>query len=139
MSFDIKKVPMVRVTWLDARDTETGWLDIKDVISAPLATCQEVGWLVHNNKEKVIIMRSYSKDKDEISGGGAIAIPKGWVTKIEYLSVDYAEHKQLVKKTILKKNIDWRENMFKLGSHQNTNHRRHYGKSRSIKSHSCPR
>ena len=26
---NIDKVPMVRVTWLDARDTETGWLDIK--------------------------------------------------------------------------------------------------------------
>jgi len=91
MTFDIKKVPMVRVTWLDARDTETGWLDIKDVINAPLATCQEVGWLIHNTKEKVIIMRSYRNDKDDISGGGAIAIPKGWVTKIEYLSVDYAE------------------------------------------------
>ena len=54
MSFDIKKVPMVRVTWLDARDTETGWLDIKDVMSAPLATCQEVGWMVHNGPEKII-------------------------------------------------------------------------------------
>ena len=92
MTFDIKKVPMVRVTWLDARDTETGWLDIKDVMNAPLAKCQEVGWLIHNNKEKVIIMRSYSKDKEDITGGGAIAIPKGWVIKIEYLSVDYAEH-----------------------------------------------
>ena len=30
MNFDIEKVPMVRVTWLDARDTETGWLPIKD-------------------------------------------------------------------------------------------------------------
>ena len=28
---------MVRVTWVDARDTETGWLDIKEVINAPLA------------------------------------------------------------------------------------------------------
>ena len=91
MSFDIKKVPMVRVTWLDARDTETGWLDIKDVMSAPLATCQEVGGMIHNNDEKIIIMRSYSKDKDEISGGGAIAIPKVWVTKIEYLEVSYGE------------------------------------------------
>jgi len=91
MDIDIKKVPMVRITWLDARDTETGWLDIKDVVNAPLATCQEVGWMVHNNEEKVIIMRSYSRDKDEISGGGAIAIPKGWVTKIEYLEVSYAE------------------------------------------------
>ena len=91
MDIDIKKVPMVRITWRDARDTETGWLDIKDVINAPLAVCQEVGWMVHNNDEKIIIMRSYSKDKDDISGGGAIAIPKGWVTKIEYLEVSYGE------------------------------------------------
>ena len=89
-NFKITKVPMVRVTWLDARDTETGWLDIKEVISAPLAVCQEVGWMVLNNDEKVIIMRSYSKDKDDITGGGAIAIPKGWLKKIEYLKVDYA-------------------------------------------------
>ena len=93
MDIDIKKVPMVRLTWRDARDTETGWLDIKDVINAPLAVCQEVGWMIHNNDEKIIIMRSYSKDKDDISGGGAIAIPKGWVSKIEYLSVDYSEQK----------------------------------------------
>jgi hypothetical protein len=87
---DINKVPMVRVTWIDARDTETGWLDIKDVLKAHLATCQEVGWMVVNNDEKIIIMRSYSKDKDDVTGGGAIAIPKGWLKKIEYLKVDYA-------------------------------------------------
>jgi hypothetical protein len=47
--------------------------------------------MVHNNEDKIIVMRSYSKDKDEISGGGAIAIPKGWITKIEYLEVSYGE------------------------------------------------
>jgi hypothetical protein len=87
---DINETPMVRVTWLDARDTETGWLDIKEIIKAPLALCQEVGWLVVNNEEKVVIMRSYSKDKEDITGGGAIAIPKGWIKKIEYLKIDYA-------------------------------------------------
>ena len=46
---------------------------------------------IENNNEKIIVMRSYSKDKDDISGGGAIAIPKGWVTKIEYLEVSYGE------------------------------------------------
>ena len=51
MSFDITKVPMVRVTWLDARDMETGWLPIKDIINAPLAVCQEVGWMVVNTSE----------------------------------------------------------------------------------------
>ena len=52
--------------------------------------CQEVGWMVTNNDEKIVIMRSYSKDKDDITGGGAIAIPKGWIKKIEFLEVNYA-------------------------------------------------
>ena len=90
---DINSVPMVRLTWFDARDTETGWMDIKKVIDAPLATCQEVGWMVTNDSEKIVIMRSYSvcpEDKNDITGGGAIAIPKDWLKKIEYLKVDYA-------------------------------------------------
>ena len=91
MSFDITKVPMVRVTWLAARDTETGWLPIKDILNAPLAMCQEVGYMVVNNQEKIVIMRSWCTDKDDNHGGGVIAIPKGWVTKIEYLHVGYSE------------------------------------------------
>ena len=91
MSYDISKAPMVRITWHDARDTETGWIPIKDIISAPLAICQEVGWMVVNNNNKIVIMRSWCTDKDDNHGGGAIAIPKGWVTKIEYLDVAYSE------------------------------------------------
>jgi len=73
---DIDNVPMVRVTWLDARDTETGWLSIKEIKNAPLALCQEVGWMVVNNDEKAVIMRSWCVDRDDNHGGGAIAIPK---------------------------------------------------------------
>jgi hypothetical protein len=53
--------------------------------------CQEVGWMVVNNDKRIVIMRSYSKDKDDITGGGAIAIPKDWLKKIEYLTVSYSE------------------------------------------------
>ena len=91
MEFDIKKAPMVRVTWLDARDMETGWLPIKEIREAPLATCQEVGWLVTDTPEKVVVMRSFCVEKDDNHGGGAIAIPKGWVTKVEYLEVIYGK------------------------------------------------
>ena len=87
--FDIENCPMVRITWLDARDMETGWLPIKDIMDAPLAVCQDVGWMVTNTDDKVVIMRSFCIDKDDNHGGGAIAIPKGWVTKIEYLEVIY--------------------------------------------------
>ena len=88
---DINKIPMVRVSWLDARDTETGWLSYKEIVEAPLARCQEVGWMVVNTKEEIVIMRSWCTDKDDNHGGGAIAIPKSWVTKIEYLEVSYGE------------------------------------------------
>jgi hypothetical protein len=86
----IEDIPMVRVTWLDARDTETGWIPIKDIKAAPLAKCQEVGWMVVNTKGKIVIMRSWCTDKDDNHGGGAIAIPRGWVQKIEYLTVSYS-------------------------------------------------
>ena len=35
--------------------------------------------------------KGYSKDKEDITGGGAIAIPKDWLKKIEYLTVSYSE------------------------------------------------
>ena len=82
---DIKYIPMVRVTWTDARDMETGWLPIKEILNAPLALCQDVGWMVVNNPEKIVIMRSWTSEKDDQEGGGAVAIPKGWVRHIEYL------------------------------------------------------
>ena len=87
---NIDKVPMVRVTWLDARDMETGWLDIKEIIAAPLAVCQELCYRFVNNDDKIVIMRSWGIDKDDNHGGGAIAIPRGCVRKIEYLKVEYA-------------------------------------------------
>ena len=82
-------ISMVRETWTDARDMENGWVAIKDILAAPLAMCQDVGWMVVNNDEKVIIMRSWCEDDNEEhqEGGGATAIPKSWVKKIEYLEV----------------------------------------------------
>ena len=95
-TLNIEKTPMVRVTWVDARDMESGWLEIKDIINAPLALCQDVGWMVTNTDEKVVIMRSFSEEKDAFgkldqNGGGGTAIPKGWIKKIEYLGVIYAQ------------------------------------------------
>jgi hypothetical protein len=74
---NINKIPMVRITWLDAKETETGWLPVKDIMDASLAVCQEVGYMVVNNDDKIVIMRSWCVDKDDNHGGGAIAIPLG--------------------------------------------------------------
>ena len=52
--------PLVLVTWLDAKDGQTGWHSIEDIEKEKLATCYSVGWLMVRNNEKVIMMADYS-------------------------------------------------------------------------------
>ena len=67
---DIDKIPMVRITWMDALDGDTGWQDLETIMKGDLATCL---------------------DPDDKHGGRYITVPKGWVKKIEYLSVGHAD------------------------------------------------
>ena len=82
---------MVRVTWQDAMDGETGWQSLETMMKAKLAICMDIGWLIKKTDEKVIVMGSWCVDPDDKEGGRYITIPAGWVKKIEYLSVDYAK------------------------------------------------
>ena len=86
----IENVPMVRVTRMDAMDGETGWQELETIMKGNLATCVDVGWLVKNTEQTVVVMGSWCVDPDDKNGGRYITIPKGWVKKIEYLKVDYA-------------------------------------------------
>ena len=45
--------PLVLVTWLDAKDGQTGWHSIEDIEKEKLATCYSVGWLMVRNDEKM--------------------------------------------------------------------------------------
>ena len=86
----INDIPMVRVTWKDAQDSDGNWTAIEDIIAHEPATCQEVGWLIHEDNSKIIVMRSrICNDNDELEEGGAhIAIPQDWVIKIEELIIN---------------------------------------------------
>ena len=88
---DIGKIPMVRITWMDALDGDTGWQDLETITKGELATCMDVGWMVKNNENCVVIMGSWCTDPDDKHGGRYITIPKGWVKKIEYLNVGHAD------------------------------------------------
>ena len=83
-------IPMVRVTWKDAQDSDGSWTSLEDIIAHEPATCQEVGWLIHKDNTKIIVMRSrICNEFDELEEGGAhIAIPHDWVIKIEELKVN---------------------------------------------------
>ena len=84
--------PLVLVTWLDAKDVQTGWNSIDDIEKEKLATCYSVGWLMVRNNEKVVIMADYSEFDGDKEGGRHIAIPTGWVRTITYLKGDYKDH-----------------------------------------------
>ena len=86
----LEKIPMVRVTWYDAKDGQSGWHSLEDIKKETLATCYSVGWLVLQNDERTVVMGDFSNEENDEDGGRHIAIPSGWVEKIEYLKVDYA-------------------------------------------------
>ena len=61
--------PLVLVTWLDAKDGQTGWHSIDDIEKEKLATCYSVGWLMVQNNEKVVIFADVGTTPTAISGG----------------------------------------------------------------------
>ena len=87
-TFNPGKARLAVVHWLDAQDGEGGWTPIAQVLKHELAQVYDVGWIVHEDKNKVIIMGSIcweGPDKKEMDGGRFCSIPKSWVNKIWYL------------------------------------------------------
>ena len=83
--------PMVRITWMDAMDGETGWQSLDDMMKGQLATCTDIGWMIKNDEKSVVIMGSWCLDPDDKHGGRYITVPKGWVKEIKYLVESYGE------------------------------------------------
>ena len=88
--------PMVRITWMDAIDGDTGWVTLSKMRNAKLAMCVDIGWLIRKDDNRVTIMGSWCLDpqetkEDDKEGGRYITIPTGWVKKIEFLEVKHAE------------------------------------------------
>ena len=83
--------PLVLVTWLDAKDGQTGWHSIDDIAKERLATCHSTGCLMFKDDTRTVVMADYSEFDGDKEGGRHIAIPTGWVRTITYLKTDYKE------------------------------------------------
>ena len=88
---DINKIPMVRVTWMDALDGETGWQDLETMLKGELATCMDVGWMIKNNDKCVVIMGSWCTDPDDKNGGRYITVPKSGYYHILRINLNNAD------------------------------------------------
>ena len=69
--------PVVLVTWLDAKDGQTGWHSIDDIQKERLAVCHSTGWRMFEDETKIIIMADYSEFDGDKEGGRHITIPTG--------------------------------------------------------------
>ena len=85
---DIAKCRLAVIYWMDAQDGDTGWTPIADIRKHSLAKVYDVGWIVHEDEKRIIVMGSLcweGKGLKEIDGGRYISIPKSWINRIWYL------------------------------------------------------
>ena len=80
--------PLVKITWMDAMDGDTGWVELKKMLKGQMATAIDIGWMIKKDSKKIILIASWCLEPDDKNGGRYITIPRGWVKKIEYLKVD---------------------------------------------------
>jgi len=80
---NIKEYPLVKITWTDATDIETGWHLLSDILKKTLLNVQSVGWLVEDTDEKMILVACW--DSADKCAGRGLVIPKPWIVKKEIL------------------------------------------------------
>jgi len=87
MSKEKKKIKceLVRVTWLDAYEEPSGWLEPKILNTVKCSECVSYG-LIYKRKDGIVLFGDVAKDiSSEI--GRLTIIPKSWIKDIKYFGV----------------------------------------------------
>ncbi len=91
---DIKDIPIVKVTWQDAQESDGSWTSVEEILTHECAICEDVGFLIVSDDTKLIIMRSMiiangslGEPYEQLEEGSSyIAIPKSWVINVQELA-----------------------------------------------------
>lgn len=71
---------LVLVEWLDAvGGTRGGWKSASDAGRDLPAKCRSVGWVIHEDDERITIAPHFAHDRDV---DGEITIPRDWAQSI---------------------------------------------------------
>jgi hypothetical protein len=79
------ELSLVKITWLDATDIDTGWHTLLEIKEKTLVAVESVGWLLEENDQKLVLVGCL--DRYDENAGRGIIIPKPWITKREELAV----------------------------------------------------
>ena len=75
---------LVYMKWLDAMSDDNTWQDLEDLKKQELRPVEVVGWLLQEDKDKVILISSY--DNDAKTGGGGVVVPRVNITQLQLLN-----------------------------------------------------
>jgi hypothetical protein len=78
---------IVQVTWLDHREDGEAWQSYHDAKALQPAECHTVGYLVHEDDERLVGASTWIDDDDE-TVGGAFVIVAAAVRHVEVLRDD---------------------------------------------------
>jgi len=96
---------LVLIEWVDACSINLGeaWSDIeelRDYVKDGKCVCRNVGWVIYEDKEQIVIVSALQKNSDcqEFERAAqAFAIPKQWCEKItELISIEEKKTKKKV-------------------------------------------
>tara|TARA_R110001592_G_scaffold5409_5_gene29833 strand:- start:138 stop:413 length:276 start_codon:yes stop_codon:yes gene_type:complete len=75
---------LVYMKWLDAMSDDNTWQDIEDLKKQELRPVEVVGWILSEDKDKVILISSY--DDESKNGGGGVVVPRVNIVQLNLLN-----------------------------------------------------
>jgi len=71
---------IVKVSWIDSRGSRDRWVELEEIKKETICQCESIGFLVHEDNEKVVVMPHYGHDPKQ--GCGDMTIPKVSIIEI---------------------------------------------------------
>jgi hypothetical protein len=74
------EMDLVKIEWIDAMSDDNTWQDVKELKAQKLRPVEFVGWILHQDQEKVITISSF--DEESQMGGGGTTIPRSCIVRM---------------------------------------------------------
>jgi hypothetical protein len=80
---ELKKKPLVLVTWKDITSTHCGWFDSVDELSTAIVTSP--GWIIAETADEIKLVANIGRHGNDIMFGFDTVLPKGCIEEIKIL------------------------------------------------------
>jgi hypothetical protein len=74
------ELDLVKIEWLDAMSDDNTWQPIKELKNQKLRPVEFVGWIIHQDDDKIITISSF--DGETQMGGGGTTIPRCCIVRM---------------------------------------------------------